>query len=204
MVCTPRPIRATGNGLSSNLKTFGDMPLHSQISILCDLVSWKKVKAQDYFITKPSLQDGHGGVDTQCKEHTFSRNDHRSRIHCRIPGGTKIGQVIDITVVQNHWSSWNRNCSSFETRSVQNILGTDHKRDKIDLLMNWKIPVSVLMSPVPICSNNKPNLKKQMLPKGTTRAPGNRAGTKTSQVPADRAESCSTQRESNVLHEENH
>ena len=100
LVCTPRPTSATGNGLSGNLKTFGDMRMHSQISVLCDLMSWKKIKTYDYFITKPSLQDGHGGVDTQCKEYTFSRSDHRSRIHCRIPGGTKIGPVIDIKVVQ--------------------------------------------------------------------------------------------------------
>ena len=100
LVSTPRLIKATGKGFSGNLKAFGDMPLQSQISILCDLVSRKKIKPRDCFITKPCLQDGHGGMDTQCKDFSFSRSDPTSRIHCRIPGGTKIGPVIEIKVVQ--------------------------------------------------------------------------------------------------------
>ena len=53
----------------------------------------------------------------------------------------KLGQVIDI----------NSRCKSLKFMD---------KRDKIDLLMNWKIPVSVLMSPVPICSNKQAELKE--------------------------------------------
>ena len=30
---------------------------------------------RDFLITNPSLQDGHGGIDTQCKEYTFSKSD---------------------------------------------------------------------------------------------------------------------------------
>ena len=184
LVCTPRQISATGNGLSGNLKTFGDMRMHSQISMLCDLMSWKKIKTYDYFITKPSLQDGHGGVDTQCKEYTFSRSDHRSRIHCRIPEGTKIVPVIDIKVVQ-----------SIGVHGIEIAVPSmrDHSRTswilitrgKIDSSTKWKIPVSVLMFPVPTCSNNKPNQKKQLLPKRTVRAPGNRAATKTRRAQAE-------------------
>ena len=54
LVSTPRLIKAPGNGFSGNVKTFDAMPLHSQISMLCDLASWKKIQPDDYFITKPS------------------------------------------------------------------------------------------------------------------------------------------------------
>ena len=66
LVSTP-VTKAPGNGIGENLKTFGDMPLHSELSILCDLVSWSKIKPRDFFITNPSLEDGHGGIDPQCK-----------------------------------------------------------------------------------------------------------------------------------------
>ena len=94
-----RLIRAAGNR-SGDLKTFDDPPVHSQFSMLCDLLSWRKVKPNDFFITKSSLSDGRGGIETQCKEYTLSRSDPRSRIHCKIPGGTKIGPVIEVRVVR--------------------------------------------------------------------------------------------------------
>ena len=185
LVCTPRPISASGNGLSGILKTlFGDMPMHSQISTHCDLMSWKKIKKYDYFITKPCLQDGHGGVDTQCKEYTFSRSDHRSRIHCRIWGGTKIGPVSDIKVVQII-GVHGIEIAVLQYEMIPEHLGYWSQEGRIDSSTNWKIPVSVLMFPVPTCSNNKPNQKKQTLPKRTFRAPGNRAATKTRRVLAD-------------------
>ena len=65
-----------------------------------------------------------------CKEYTFSRSDPRSRIHCKIPGGTKIGPVIHIKIVRIFCSSWNRSFSSFNNGSFQNVLGTDFKREK--------------------------------------------------------------------------
>ena len=131
LVWTLRSICATGNGLSCNLKTFGDMPMHSQISMLRDLMSWKKIKTYDYFITKPSLQDGHGRCwysvqriyilqkwsSIQNSLQNFRRNKNWASHWCKSRA--------------NHDSSWNRNCSSFNTRSFQNILGTDHKRE------NW-------------------------------------------------------------------
>ena len=62
LVSTPRLIKAPGNGFSGNVNTFDAMPLHSQISMLCDLVSWKKIQPGYFFVTKPSLQDGHGRI----------------------------------------------------------------------------------------------------------------------------------------------
>ena len=53
LVSTPRLIKAPGNGFSGNVKIFDAMPLHSQISMLCDLASWKKIQPDDCFITKP-------------------------------------------------------------------------------------------------------------------------------------------------------
>ena len=62
----PTPVtKAPGNGKDGNLKVFGDMPLHSQLSMFRDLVSWRNIKPRDFFFTNPSLQDGHGGIDTQ-------------------------------------------------------------------------------------------------------------------------------------------
>ena len=98
-VSTPRLIRALGNR-SGDPKTFDDLPVHSQFSMLCDLVLWRKVNPNDFFIAKPSLSDGHGGVETQCQEFSLSRSDPRSRIHDKIPEGTKIGPVIEVRVVR--------------------------------------------------------------------------------------------------------
>ena len=57
------------------------------------------MKPNDFFITKPSLSDGHG-IETRCKECTLSRSDLRSRIHGKMPGGTKIGPVIEVRVAR--------------------------------------------------------------------------------------------------------
>ena len=64
LVSTPRLITASGNR-SGDLKTFDDLPVHSQYSMFCDLVSWRKVKPNDFFISKPSLSNRHGivGID---------------------------------------------------------------------------------------------------------------------------------------------
>ena len=99
LVSSPRLIRALGNR-SGDRKTFDDLPVLSHFSMHCDLVSWRKVKPNDFFITKPSLSDGHGGIETQCKEYKLSRSDPQTRIHCKIPGGTKIGPVIEVRVVR--------------------------------------------------------------------------------------------------------
>ena len=100
LVSTARLIAAPGNRLSGDVKTFDDMPWHSQFCTLCDLVSWRKVQSDGFFITKPSSTDGHGGIDTQCKEKTFSRSDPRGRTLYEIPGGTNIGPVSEIKVVR--------------------------------------------------------------------------------------------------------
>ena len=74
----------------------------------------------------------------------------------------------------------------------------------MDSLMNWKIPMSVLVSPVSTCSNNRPNEKEQMLPKRTVKASGNRERPNSFEFYQNRTESCSASSESNVFHEENH
>ena len=100
LVSTPRLVEAQGNRLSNEVKTFDDMRFHTQPSILSDLVSWRKIQPGDFFITKPSLKDGHGGIDTQCKEHLLSRSDSRSNIFCKIPGETRMGPVFEIKAVR--------------------------------------------------------------------------------------------------------
>ena len=75
-----------------------------------------------------------------CKEYTFSRSDPRSRIHCKIPGGTKIGPVIHIKIVRIFCSSWNRSFSSFNNGSFQNVLGTDIKMEKSVRRWNGRSP----------------------------------------------------------------
>ena len=86
--------KAPENGIGGNLKTFGDMSLDSQHSMLGDLVSWRKIKPRDFLITSPSLQDGHEGIDTQCNEYTFSRSAPKSRIHCKNQEGRRLGQSL--------------------------------------------------------------------------------------------------------------
>ena len=68
-------------------------------SILCNLVSWRRIEIGDFFITKPSLRDKDGRIDTQCTEYVLSRSDQRSTIYCRIPGEKKIEPVIEIRIV---------------------------------------------------------------------------------------------------------
>ena len=93
-VSTPAT-KALGNGIGRNLKTFGDMPLHSELSILCDLVSWSKIKPRDFFFTNPSLQDGHGQIDTQCKDYTVSRSDPKiQNFIAKVQEGQRLGQSL--------------------------------------------------------------------------------------------------------------
>ena len=99
LMSTPTSTNVTGNG-SSNLKKINDMSLHSQISILCDLVSLTEVEINAYFVSRQNIDDGWRGIDTQCKEYTFSRSDPNSRNYCKIPGETKIGPVKDVRVVK--------------------------------------------------------------------------------------------------------
>ena len=54
-VSTPRLVKASGYR-SGDLKTFDDLPVHSQYSMLCDLVSWRKVKPNDFFIADQVCQ----------------------------------------------------------------------------------------------------------------------------------------------------
>ena len=156
--------------------------MHSQISMLCDLMSWKKIKTNDYFTTKPSLQDGHGGVDTQCKESqkwsSIQNSLHNSRRNKNIASHWYKSRA-------NHWSSWKSELQFLQYEIIPEHLWYWSQEGKIDSSTKWKIAVSVLMFPVPTCSNNKPNQKKQTLPKRTFRAPGNRAATKTRRVLAD-------------------
>ena len=99
LMSTPRSTNAAGNK-SSNFEKINDMSLHGQISILCDLVSLTEVEINDYFVTRQNIDDGWRGIDTQCKEYTFSRSDPNSRNYCKIPGETKIGPVKDVRVVK--------------------------------------------------------------------------------------------------------
>ena len=177
--------------------------MHSQISMLCDLMSWKKIKTYDYFITKPSLQDGHGCVDTQCKEKTFSRSDHRSRIRCRIPGGTKIGPVIDIKVVQ-----------IIGVHGIEIAVPSmrDHSRTSWILITRGKsiLRRSGRSQCQSSCSQFQPaqttsrTKRSKYCRKGLSELLATEQRPKPVELEQNRTESCSTQSESNVLHEENH
>ena len=91
----PTPVtKALGNGKGGNLKSFGDMPLHSQLSRFCDLVSWRKIKPRDFFFTNPGLQDGRGEIDTPCEDYTVSRSDPKSRIHAKFQERQRLGQSL--------------------------------------------------------------------------------------------------------------
>ena len=57
-------MEALGDRLSTEMKAIDDMPFHSQLCILCDLVSWRRIDPGDFFITKPSLRDKDGRIDT--------------------------------------------------------------------------------------------------------------------------------------------
>ena len=53
LVSTPRLMTASRHR-SGDLKTFDCLPKHSQLSMLCDLVPWRKVKPNDFCSTKSS------------------------------------------------------------------------------------------------------------------------------------------------------
>ena len=125
LVSTARLIAAPGNRLSGDVKKFDDMPWHSQFSTLCDLVSWRKVQSDGFFITKPSSTDGHGGIDTQCKEKTFSRSDPRGQNSLRNSMRNKYWASQWDKSRTHCWNLCTRKCSSFNKRLVDCILGTD-------------------------------------------------------------------------------
>ena len=110
------------------------------------------MKPNDIFITKPSLSDGHGGIETRCKEYTLSRSDPRSRIHCKIPGGTKIGPVIEVRVARIF------GIYGLEV-AVPSIRGKNRFVDEME------DPTSVTMSPASIWSKCKQTRMEQVLPK---------------------------------------
>ena len=127
---TPRLIEAPGNRLSKEMTTIDDVPFHSQLSILCDLVSWRKVKR---VISSQRNQD----CQTDMEESTLSAKNIYT---CQQWSSIQI-------FMQNsrrdkdwasHWdksrmycrSSWTRSCRSFNKRPFDDILGADIKRKK--------------------------------------------------------------------------
>ena len=68
LVSTPRLMGASSDRIVE-IKTIDDMPISSQLSVLCDLVSWRRIKIVDYCITKPSLWE------TKMEELTLSVKD---------------------------------------------------------------------------------------------------------------------------------
>ena len=60
----------------------------------------EKSNSRDYFVTKPSTEDGWSGPILQYREYTLSREHLHSRICATIPGGAKIRPVMEVLVEQ--------------------------------------------------------------------------------------------------------
>ena len=101
-ISTLRVIRDFDNGFSGNLKNIHWHVQHSQISILCDLISWKR-KGQALGLLHRKFKSARWTWRRWLsvrRIYISSRSDLRSRIHRRIPGDRKIGSVIEMKVVQ--------------------------------------------------------------------------------------------------------
>ena len=172
--------------ISGNLKTFGDMRMH-MVKSLC-IVIWCRGKRSRRTITSSHNQICKMDMEVLILS---AKNIHSPEaiidpeFIAEFQEEEKLGQSLIVESRANHWSSWNRNCSSFKTRSYQNIWGTDHKREKSILRRRGRSQCQSSCSEFQLAQTTKPNQKKQILPKRTVRAPGNRAATKTRQVLAE-------------------
>ena len=161
LVSTPRLIGSPGD-CSIDMKTIDDMPFSSQLSILCDLVSWRRIQIGDYFITKPSLRDKDGRIDTQCKEDILSRSEKKSKIYCRILREIMIGPVIEIKldVLLEFTES---KLQFLQQEILPRHLGGWYWEGRTDLWIKWQIPVSVTMFSGVLRWKNKQTRKERRI-----------------------------------------
>ena len=78
--------------------------------------------------TIPDVDGGFGDFIPVCREFSFPRADPRSRAYAAIPGGTVIGPVIEVHVVQLLGNHGLEIKNSISKKSRTNILGCDTSR----------------------------------------------------------------------------
>ena len=158
LVCAPRTEPASGNRLRESLQKFESLSKTVQFTKVCEDASfWHRVSAGMSYKTIPDVDDGFGDFIPACREPTFPRTSPRSRAGAAILGGTLIGPVIEVHVVQllgNHGLK-----SKFHLQIIQNEhLGLWYVEARIDL---WTRNISQIQETISAGRNEFRNKQSQ-------------------------------------------